>query len=85
MHNLRKDPHGENIFTASAPSMPPITGIQPGSSFSARKESLGINMALAVLGDDPKATIAMLQAKIIELEEELKNSKEEVRQLGNSR
>ena len=86
MYNLYKDPEGENIFTGthhSSGAVPGIasgaasilTGIQPGNSFLVRKESIGINMALATLGDDPKATIAVLEAKVLELEEELRNSK----------
>lgn len=85
MFNLYKDPEGENIFTGthSSAAVPGIaagatsilTGIQPGNSSSLRKESIGINMALSTLGDDPKATIAVLEAKVLELEEELRNSK----------
>uniref|UniRef100_A0A1X7VH94 G-protein coupled receptors family 3 profile domain-containing protein n=1 Tax=Amphimedon queenslandica TaxID=400682 RepID=A0A1X7VH94_AMPQE len=85
MYNLYKDPDGENIFTGthSSAAVPGIaagaasilTGVQPGNSFLLRKESIGINMALATLGDDPKATIAVLEAKVLELEEELRNSK----------
>lgn len=88
MYNLYKDPDGKHIFAAGL--HPVDNSIAPGGgggggniitttfqppSDSERKSSLGINTALAMLGDDPKAIIAMLQARVLELEKELKNTK----------
>lgn len=63
MISLYRDPEGKNIFTTENPTS---------QTDNQKKDSLGANMALSVLGNDPKATIATLQAKIQNLEGELK-------------
>ena len=62
MYSLYQDPEGKNIFT---------TDMRTGSN--ERKISLGLNVAaLAMLGDDPRATIFVLQSQVEHLQSELK-------------
>ncbi|XP_019849005.1 PREDICTED: gamma-aminobutyric acid type B receptor subunit 2-like [Amphimedon queenslandica] len=86
MHSLYKDPEGKKVFRSSGlkavPSLVPGGGgggitTASGTVDSLRKDSLGINIALATLSNDPKATISILNARIVELEEELRQSRAE--------
>ena len=84
MFSLYKDPEGERVFSPglklkAVPSLVQQGGITADATAdSERKDSLGVSIALAMLGDDPKATVSLLNARIAELEEELRQSRAEV-------
>lgn len=69
MYSLYKDPEGKEIFSKSNGST--IPGV-PKADSTLNKDDLGMNIALATLGEDPKAQILTLQAKVAELQDELK-------------
>ena len=84
MFSLYKDPEGERVFSSGLKLKAVPSSVQQGgiaadtTADSERKDSLGVSIALAMLGDDPKATVSLLNARIAELEEELRQSRAEV-------
>ena len=71
MYSLYKDPEGENVFTTSKDDVTGRSGIIS-SSEQNRKASLGTNVALSMLSDDPRATIILLQSQVEHLQAELR-------------
>ena len=84
MFSLYKDPEGKRVFSSGLKLKAVPSSVQQGgiaadtTADSERKDSLGVSIALAMLGDDPKATVSLLNARIAELEEELRQSRAEV-------
>ena len=66
---LYKDPEGENALSTSKDiSRVGAAGISDGQD----RRSSAANMALAMIADDPKATISLLQSQVQQLEAQLK-------------
>ena len=66
---LYKDPEGENALSTSK-DISRVGGV--GISDSQDRRSSAVNVALAMITDDPKATISLLQSQVQHLEARLK-------------